>query len=144
MLLSINWRNEVKKRISTIDAIKENLIDAKSELGEVKKRDPMCKTKSQAESGTANSGGMKIHPAIILSKKEELLQSQILEYQTIVNDFNKGWRTLDDDQKQVLDLRYKKNSTQEQVAKIMGYDARTIRRIESEALRLMEVHMLKY
>ena len=46
MLLTMNWRNEIKNRISMIDVIKENLTDVEAELEEVRKRNPLVKTKS--------------------------------------------------------------------------------------------------
>lgn len=144
MLLTMNWRKEVKTRIANVDAIKENLIDAKAELEEVKKRDTLAKTKSNAESKSSNTGSNKTHPSIILSDRENMLRIKIAEYETIVNDVRRGWKALDKDQRQILDLRYKQNHTQENVAKVMKYDVRTIKRKESEALNIMEKHMIKY
>ena len=68
MLLTMNSRNEIKNRISMIDVIKENLTDVEAELEEVRKRNPLVKTKSENErSGSCGKDDTNI--AIILSNK---------------------------------------------------------------------------
>ena len=69
MLLTMNWRNEIKNRISMIDVIKENLTDVEAELEEVRKRNPLVKTKSENErsgscllyTSTANCGFYSVY-----------------------------------------------------------------------------------
>ena len=125
MLLTMNWRNEIKNRISMIDVIKENLTDVEAELEEVRKRNPLVKTKSENErSGSCGKDDTNI--AIILSNKERLLSAQAIEYKSIINDHNKGWKMLNKRQQEILEFRFKDG------------------RIESEALRIMEIQMLKY
>ena len=143
MLLTMNWRNEIKNRISMIDVIKENLTDVEAELEEVRKRNPLVKTKSENErSGSCGKDDTNI--AIILSNKERLLSAQAIEYKSIINDHNKGWKMLNKRQQEILEFRFKDGRTQESIAKELAIDVRTVRRIESEALRIMEIQMLKY
>lgn len=143
MLLTMNWRNEIKNRISMIDVIKENLTDVEAELEEVRKRNPLVKTKSENErSGSCGKDDTNI--AIILSNKERLLSAQAVEYKSIINDHNKGWKMLNKRQQEILEFRFKDGRTQESIAKELDIDVRTVRRIESEALRIMEIQMLKY
>ena len=47
-------------------------------------------------------------------------------------------------QQEILEFRFKDGRTQESIAKELDIDVRTVRRIESEALRIMEIQMLKY
>ena len=79
-----------------------------------------------------------------MSNKERLLSAQAIEYKSIINDHNKGWKMLNKRQQEILEFRFKDGRTQESIAKELDIDVRTVRRIESEALRIMEIQMLKY
>lgn len=144
MLLKLRWRDEVIERIKQIDVIRENCKDAIAEQEEARKRDPLVRTRSRAETAATNTGGERQNIAILLSERDDNLELQIAQYNAIIYDFDKGWRSLNECEKTVLIKRFKKGKSQNQVAFDLKKDERTIRRIESEALRKMELHMIKY
>lgn len=142
--LTINYRAEVIRRIQFINSIKENLIDTTAELEEVKKRDGLSRTKSATETSTYSGSADTTHIATILSMKENVLQLKESEYKTILTDFNRGWRLLDESEKSVLDLRYNQNMTAKKVADILGFSEQNIYKIQERALRKMENQITKF
>lgn len=142
--LTINPREEIKKRITMINSVRENLMDAKAELEEVKKRDPLSKTRGSGDSTyTGNTGSERIHPGISLPKRESLLSERVAQYESIVHDFDRGWNLLSDKQKECLTERFINCRKQVEVAKSLGYSERHVKRIENEALMIMESELLK-
>lgn len=142
--LSFDSRREIKKRISRIESIRENLKDAQAELEEVQKRDPLTNTKGSGDvRWHGNTGSEKVHPGVSLPNREKVLKDRIAQYSAIVHDFDRGWNMLSDVHKECLTERFKKGRKQKNVAISLGYDERQLRRIENEALAIMEKEMLK-
>lgn len=142
--ISLNTRKEIKDRIKNIDMIKENLRDAQAELEEVQKRDPLTNTKGSGDvAWHGNTGSEKTHPGVSLPDREKVLKDRIAQYSAIVHDFDRGWNMLSDQQKEYLTERFKKGRKQKAVAVEMGYDERQARRIENEALSIMDKEMLR-
>lgn len=142
--ISLNTRKEIKDRIKNIDMIKENLRDAEAEFEEVLKRDAITKTKGSGDvKFHGNTGSEKTHPGISLPNREEVLKNRIAQYSAMIRDYDRGWNLLSDLQKECLTERFKKGRKQINVARSLGYDERQLRRIENEALSIMEKEMLK-
>lgn len=143
--LSIDQRKEIKERISNIEQIKENLIDAKAEYEEIIQMNPNVKTRGTDDQ--KNSGGYKIKEQndkiINMSMRKDALKKRIDEYNIIIKDFDRGWNILSEKEKEILELRYKQNMKQETVARNLKMDRKTIYNIEMNALRKMELELLK-
>ena len=134
--LTLDKRKETLERIKQIETIKLNLIDAKAELEEVKKRNPLVRTKSKSES-TASGNGDMYHVAIHFMMKEKELELLIMKYHCIVNDYNRGYRLLTDSEKEVLELRYHKNYSQQMTADTMKYSLARIQQLEASLIGKM-------
>lgn len=141
--LTVDLRKEVIERIKNIQAIKDNLEDARSELEEIRKRDPLARTKAASESTNLNSGVCEHHIAIMLDAKEKALTTQIQEWNTMLNDYNKGYRLLNINERKVLELRFIKGYKIERVANELGYSVEYIKKIQRNLLRKMENNILK-
>ena len=141
--LTIDLRKEVIERIKSIQAIKDNLEDAVAELEEIRKRDPLARTKSASEMPSGNSGICEHHVAIMLDAKDKALSAQIMEWKTMLNDYNKGYRLLNDNERNVLELRFIKGHKLERVADELGFSIDYIKKIQRNLLRKMENNILK-
>lgn len=141
---TVNFKAEVIERVKYIDAIKENYIDALAELQEVRKMDPTVKTKSSSEIPVHSSGGDRTHPAIILSEKKQRLEITVSELRTMINDFERGWRMLSEDERHVLSLRYQQNHTVKKVSEILQFSEENIYKIQSKAIRKMENYITRF
>ena len=100
--------------------------------------------KSATETSTYSGSADTTHIATVLSMKENALQLKESEYKTILTDFNRGWRLLDESEKSVLDLRYNQNMTAKKVADILGFSEQNIYKIQERALRKMENQITKF
>lgn len=142
--LTFDATREIKKRIASIGSIKENLIDAKAELEEVRKRNPMVKTKGSGDMMyTGNTGSSETNVCIALPMREKLLEDRIAQYEAIIHDYERGWNLLSEQQKTYMTERFVNFRKQFDVAKELGINERTARRLESEALRIMVNELIK-
>lgn len=141
--LTIDYRKEVVERIKSIQAIKDNLEDAVAELEEIRKRDPLARTKSASEYPNGNSGRCENHISIILDSKDKALSAQIHEWKTMLNDYNKGYRLLNMNERKVLDLRFIKGYSIEKTANELSFSIQYIKKIQNSMLRKMENNILK-
>lgn len=141
--LTLNLRNETVERIVFIQAIRENRIDANAELEEVKKRNPLIRTKSLSES--SHHGGGEAHSiAVILDAKQKALEKQVADYDNIIYGYEKGYRLLDEQEKELLELRYHQHLTQQQAADAMSFSLSRIKQINNVLLNKMQNQMVWY
>ena len=141
--LTLNTRDETIERICYVESIKENLIDAMAELEEVKKRNPLVHTKSMSES--SGYRGSEAHSiAVIFDAKEKALERQIMNYKSIIYDYEKGLRLLDEQEKELLVLRYKKNMTQLEASYAMGYSISRIKQLNASLINKMQNQIVWY
>ena len=141
--LTMNLRNETIERIVFIQAIRENRIDANAELEEVKKRNPLIRTKSLSES--SHHGNSEAHSiAVILDAKQKALEKQIADYDNIIYGYEKGFRLLDEQEKELLKLRYHQHLTQQQAADAMCFSISRIKQINNALLNKMQNQMIWY
>lgn len=142
--LSIDHRKEIKDRISEINKIRENYEDAKAEYDELIKMDPNAKSKGSGDhheySFCQDDPTDKI---ISMSMRKDALYKRIVEYKSIINDFDRGWNRLSDKEKDILSKRYMQHMKQETIAKKSTMDRKTVYNIEMNALRKMESELLK-
>lgn len=144
--LSLNLRNEVKRRISLYESIKENLKDAEAELAELKKMNPNVKSKGSGDIKPHKNDKNEICNDVIvnaITRKDKLI-SDIAVYKAIISDYRRGMTLLTKEEKQVLELRYRDNQKQGAVAAIMNVDRKTVYNYEMEGLRKMEGEIMVY
>lgn len=145
MLLAQDWRQEVIERIKNINNIAENLKDAKIQLNVVKERDPRVSSRASGDiQKSRNSGSDQSDPSIRLMMIEEKLQQQIIEYESIIREFEAGWRMLTQQEKEVLEKRYICGFSIQKVSEITGYSDTYIKKISRSAIRKMEIHIIKF
>lgn len=141
MLLTMNWRKEVRERFERLNSLKENLNAAQLELEELNRMYPVGSVPFDKIPG---NGGSNSNPAIRFSERKTKLKEQITEYKSLINDCEKGIRILSKDECQVLELRIVYRKTQEECSEIMQCSLSTIKRYENSALQKMETQMIKY
>lgn len=132
--MTLDPEKETKRRLRYIEGVHENLKDAQAELDDLRKRNPLH---SRCDFGNRAAS----NPAIAISHREQRLLNKIAEYEVIIGDIDRGWRILDDEERDILSYRFKRNMKQDAVAKIKGCDRSTIYRIEREALKKMASQM---
>ena len=143
--LTINQRKETIERIIYYEGIKENLIDARAELEEVRKRDPNVRTKAASESSSKCSGSSDRHDiAIILIDKEKALEKKISDFITILNDYDRGYRLLDDNEKEIIQYKYKQHMTYKDISAVTGYSIQRLKQINNSMLNKMQNQILWY
>ena len=141
MLLTMNWRKEVRERFERLNSLKENLNAAQLELEELNRMYPVGSVPFDKIPGNSGSNS---NPAIRFSERKTKLKEQITEYKSLINDCEKGIRILSKDECQVLELRIVYRKTQEECSEIMQCSQSTIKRYENSALQKMETQMIKY
>ena len=139
--LTLNLHKEVIERMKMINSIKQNRIDAVAELEEVKKRNPLIRTKSASES--KHVGRSEKHSiAVILDAKQKALEKQIAEYDSIIYSYEKGYRLLNEQEKEVLKLRYHEDLSQQQTADVMGFSLSHIKQVNASLIDKMIKQLL--
>lgn len=143
LYLTMNYRSEVIKRFQNYKSLKLNLLDVQAQLSVVRERDSRTRVKAASECTSSNTSSTESHPAIKLSMMEDTLIDQELTYQLIIKDYEKGYRLLSDQQKQVLHYRYILHMSIDNTADKMKVGTSTIKRLTDEALRILESQMTK-
>lgn len=139
--LTLNLHKEVIERMKMINSIKQNRIDAVAELEEVKKRNPLIRTKSASES--KHGGSSEKHSiAVILDAKQKALEKQIAEYDSIIYSYEKGYRLLNEQEKEVLKLRYHEDLSQQQTADAMDFSLSHIKQVNASLIDKMIKQLL--
>lgn len=141
MLLTMNWRKEVRERFERLNSLKENLNAAQLELEELNRMYPVGSVPFDKIPG---NGGSNSNPAIRFSERKTKLKEQITEYKALINDCEKGIRMLSDNERQTLELRIIHGKTQEECADIMECGITSIKRYENAAYYKMEAQIIKY
>ncbi len=145
MLLAQDWRQEVIERIKNINNIAENLKDAKIQLDVVKERDPRVSSRASGDiQKSRNSGSDQSDPSIRLMMIEEKLQQQIIEYESIIREFDAGWRVLTEQEKCVLRNRFIEGMSIQKVCEMTGYSDTYVKKLTRTGIRKMECHLIKY
>lgn len=135
--VSYDPNKEVKQRIKMIDRLRENLTDLKAEYEEAIKMDPNTSTKGQGDR-KGSSSGETVSKILIMSANKENLQNRIRELTIIINDYDRGWNLLTNEEKDLVTEIFKKGRKQEAVAKEKGMNRSTLYRKVDEALRKMK------
>lgn len=141
MLLTMNWRKEIRERFERLKALKENLISAEMELAELEEMYPVSSVPFDKVPG---NGVNPSNPAIRFDERKGKLREQIREYKALINDSEKGIRILSKSERQILELRILHGKTQEECADILGCGVTTVKRYENAAYAKMETQIIKY
>lgn len=144
--LSLNLRNEVKRRISLYESIKENLKDAEAELAELRKMNPNVKAKG---SGDTRHSAIKVDEIcndmiVNMADRKDKLITDIAVYKAIISDYKRGMKLLTPEEQKVLELRYHDNQKQSAIALLMNIDRKTVYNYEISGLQKMEGEIMIY
>lgn len=144
--LSLNLRNEVKRRIALYESIKENLKDAEAELAELRKMNPNVKAKGSGDTRHSTIRGDEICNDVIvnMADRKDKLIADITVYKAIISDYKRGMQLLTHEEREVLKLRYQDNQKQSAIALLMNIDRKTVYNYEMEGLRKMEGEIMVY
>lgn len=145
MLLAQDWRQEVIERLRNHKSILENLEDAKAQLEVVKERDPRVSARGSGDiRKSGNSGKDQSDPSIRLMMQEEKLKEQIYEYESIIREFNAGWRVLSQAEKDILTRRFMEGMSIPKVCEATGFSDTYVKKLTRSGIRKMECHLIKY